>query len=344
MKVIVTGAAGYIGSHTLIDLIERGFEVVGIDNYSNSSIRAFDRILELTGVAVTHSLIDLRNKEDLLRVFAEHKDARGIIHFAALKSVDESTVRPQEYYENNINGLVNLLAAQKTYKIPYFIFSSSCTVYGNADQLPVTESTPWKPAESPYGLTKQIGEMILQDYFRNQPGFSCASLRYFNPAGAHPSGRLGEAAIHEVRNLIPLIMEVGSGKRQTLEVYGNDYPTRDGTNIRDYIHVMDLARAHTLSLEYLERLNQSTYEVINLGTGNGVSILEAIDSFNRVSKTQLNVKFSARRPGDVVAIYADYRKAKELLRWEPVYTLDDIMSSAWDWEKNKQEFLTGGNI
>ncbi len=339
MKVMVTGAAGYIGSHTLIDLIEHGYDVVGIDNHCNSSTKAFDRIREITGVEVHHYRIDLRNQADLLRVFGEHPDTRAIIHFAALKSVDESTAKPGEYYANNISGLINLLAAQKSYSIPYFIFSSSCTVYGNADQLPVTESTPWKPAESPYGLTKQVGEMILQDYLRYQSGLSCASLRYFNPAGAHPSGRLGEAAIQEVRNLVPLIMEVGLGKRALLEVYGHDYPTRDGTNIRDYIHVLDLARAHTLALEFLDRQSPGVYEVFNLGTGTGVSILEAIDSFNRVSHTQLNVKFSARRPGDVVAIYADYRKAKDLLHWEPQFTLDDIMTSAWVWEKNKQEFL-----
>jgi len=344
MKVIVTGAAGYIGSHTLIDLIDKGYEVVGIDNYINSSIKVYQRIEQLTGVRVKNYNIDLRQKVKLDEVFAEHTDAKAIIHFAALKSVDESTEKPDEYYENNIGGLIHLMGAQKKYNLPYFIFSSSCTVYGNADHLPVIETTPWKPAESPYGLTKQIGEMILQDFIKYQPAASCVSLRYFNPAGAHPSGLLGEAAIREVRNLVPLIMEVGSGKRVQLEVYGNDYPTRDGTNIRDFIHVMDLARAHTLALDYLVKQPLGIYEVFNIGTGQGVSILETIESFNRVSKSKLNVKFSARRPGDVVAIYADFEKAKNKLNWQPEYTLDDIMSSAWEWEKNKKEFLNGANI
>lgn len=339
MKVIVTGAAGYIGSHTLIDLISKGYDVISLDNYINSSEKVFDRIQELTGVQVKNYPLDIRNEPGLCEMFEAHPDTEAIIHFAALKSVDESTNKPDEYYENNVSGFIHLLAAQKKFKIPYFIFSSSCTVYGNAEQLPVTETTPWKPAESPYGLTKQIGEMLLQDFVRYQPGASGVSLRYFNPAGAHPSGRLGEAATREVRNLVPLIMEVGAGKRKHLSVFGHDYPTRDGTNIRDYIHVMDLARAHTLALEYLVNQPRGTYDVFNLGTGNGVSILEAIDSFNRVSHSQLNVDFAERRPGDVVAIYADYEKAKARLHWEPEFTLDDIMSTAWAWEKNKQSFL-----
>lgn len=339
MKVIVTGAAGYIGSHTLIDLIQQGYKVVGIDNYSNSSEKVYERVEELTNKSFKYYQVDLRDLDELDDVFQDHDDARAIIHFAALKSVDESTTKPQEYYDNNVGGLIHLIQLQKKYRIPYFIFSSSCTVYGNAETLPVTESTPLQPAQSPYGLTKQIGEMLLEDFIKYQSSLSCVSLRYFNPAGAHPSGRLGEAATQVVRNLIPLIMEVGSGYRQVLEVYGNNYPTRDGTNIRDFIHIMDLARAHTLALDFLIKRPLGTYEVFNLGTGKGVSIIEAIESFNKVSNTHLPVKFVPRRPGDVIAVYADYQKAKNLLNWEPQYTLDDIMSHAWEWETNKQDFL-----
>jgi len=340
LKVLVTGASGYIGSHTAIDLLQHGHEVIGLDNYVNSSPRVFDRIEKISGKPCLSYQADLRDKDSLGRIFDAHPRLDAIMHFAALKSVDESVVHPDLYYENNVSGLINLIHFQKKHRVPRLIFSSSCTVYGNADQLPVTESTPWKQAESPYGLTKQLGEMILQDFTRHAGSMSCVSLRYFNPAGAHPGGHLGEAATKEVRNLIPLIMETGAGKRPFLSIYGNDYPTRDGTNVRDFIHIMDLARAHTLAMDYLGNLPAGTYEVFNLGTGRGVTILEAIEAFNRVRGEKLPVKWAGRRPGDVVAIYADYQKAKNLLGWQPAYTMEDIMAHAWAWEKNKSELIS----
>ncbi|MEP7322280.1 MAG: UDP-glucose 4-epimerase GalE [Saprospiraceae bacterium] len=340
-KVLVTGASGYIGSHTTIDLLEQGYTVIGIDNQANSSEQAYQRIFQITGKTIESYHLDLRNKNDLKTVFEDHPDIKAVIHFAALKSVDESVMKPALYFENNIAGMINLLCLQEEYQVPFHIFSSSCTVYGNTEALPVTENTSWNKAESPYGLTKQIGEEILESLVRLNPVISGISLRYFNPAGAHPSGLLGEAAIKEVRNLIPLIMEVGFGKRESLSVYGNDYPTRDGTNVRDYIHIMDLAHAHTLALKYLEaHPSQDNIEVYNLGPGQGVSILEAIQAFERVTGTTLNYKIAARRPGDVVAIYADYTKAKKELGWEPHFNLDDIMLHSWNWEKNKTKYLT----
>ena len=340
-KVFVTGASGYIGSHTAIDLLEHGYEVIGIDNHSNSSPRAYDRIHKITGKSIKSYVADIRNKNEVKSIFEENKDISCIIHFAALKSVDESVQKPALYFENNISGLINLLSLQEEYKIPYHIFSSSCTVYGNTHDLPVTESTPWNKAESPYGLTKQIGEQVLESIVKLNEHISGISLRYFNPAGSHPSGLLGEAAIKEVRNLIPLIMEVGIGKRPYLSVFGSDYPTRDGTNIRDYIHIMDLAHAHTLAVQYLESVPKSNnLNVYNLGAGEGVSILEAITSFNKVTGKKLNYRLVDRRPGDVVAIYADYNKAKNELGWSPKYSLDDIIRDSWQWEANKAAFLS----
>ncbi len=341
ITVLVTGASGYIGSHTTIDLILNGYTVIGLDNQCNSTSKAYQRIEEITGTKIKTYHLDLKQKESLRQVFIENPEIKAIIHFAALKSVDESVAQPTLYFENNIAGMIFLLQLQTEYKIPYHIFSSSCTVYGNTLDLPVTESTPWQSAESPYGLTKQIGEQLLQNLIKTTNNLSGVSLRYFNPAGAHPSGKLGEAATCEVRNLIPLIMEVGVGKRATLQVYGDDYPTRDGTNIRDYIHIMDLARAHTLALKYLESTTSPHhFEDFNLGTGQGVSIKEAIQSFDRVTGLTLPFQIADRRQGDVVAIYADYSKAKNLLSWSPTYNLDDIISSAWNWEKNKNEFLS----
>jgi UDP-glucose 4-epimerase len=340
-KVLVTGSSGYIGSHTAIDLLEHGYEVIGLDNQSNSSDRSYERVKAITHKSIKPYYADLRNKDEVRKVFEENKDIRCVIHFAALKSVDESVQQPMLYFENNISGMINLLSLQQEYSIPYHIFSSSCTVYGNTHELPVTEKTPWNTAESPYGLTKQIGEQILENLVKLLPDMSGISLRYFNPAGAHPSGLLGEAAIKEVRNLIPLIMEVGYGKRDHLNVFGNDYPTRDGTNIRDYIHIMDLAHAHTLALKYLEsHPPDPTLGVYNLGAGEGVSILETIRAFDRVTGKTLNYKLVDRRPGDVVAIYADYSKAKQELGWQPRYSLDDIIRDAWNWEKNKSAFLS----
>lgn len=342
IKVLVTGASGYIGSHTVIDLINHGYEVIGIDNQINSSKKAYERIAEITGKNIEQFDIDITHKAELEKVFAAHGDLKAVIHFAALKSVEESVAKPFLYYQNNILGLLNLLELQTNHKVPNLIFSSSCTVYGNTSDHPVTESTKWNKAESPYGLTKQLGESMIENICHIHPEFNGISLRYFNPAGAHPSARLGEAAIVAVRNLIPLIMEVGYGKREQLHVFGNNYPTRDGTNIRDYIHILDLARAHTLALKHLlNKQNTFNYEVYNIGSGTGVTILEAIHAFENVTGKKLNYKITDRRPGDVVAIYADFQKAKTNLGWSPLYTIEDIIRDAWSWEGNKAEFLQG---
>ena len=339
-KILVTGASGYIGSHTVIDLTEHGYEVVGVDNQVNSSLEAYQRIYEITGKKVLHYQTDLCNKTEFEKIFSLHDDISAVIHFAALKSVEESVNKPFLYYQNNMMGLINLLELQDKYNIPNHIFSSSCTVYGNTRELPVTESTPWNPAESPYGLTKQLGELTIENVTKVIPGFKAISLRYFNPAGAHSSARLGEAALVEVRNLIPLVMETGFGKRKELLVFGNDYPTRDGTNIRDYIHILDLARAHTLALEHLlENKTTKSYEVYNIGSGSGSSILEVIQAFEKVTGKKLNFKIVDKRPGDVVAIYADYSKALKELGWAPKYTIDDIMRDSWAWEMNKTAYL-----
>lgn len=340
IKVLVTGASGYIGSHTVIDLINHGYEVIGIDNQINSSKKAYERIAEITGKNIEQFDIDITHKAELEKVFAAHGDLKAVIHFAALKSVEESVAKPFLYYQNNILGLLNLLELQTNHKVPNLIFSSSCTVYGNTSDHPVTESTKWNKAESPYGLTKQLGESMIENICHIHPEFNGISLRYFNPAGAHPSARLGEAAIIEVRNLIPLIMEVGYGKRAELKVFGNDYPTRDGTNIRDYIHILDLAHAHTLAVEnLLNKKNKTNYEVYNVGSGNGISILEAIRAFEKVTGRKLKYEVTERRPGDVVAIYADYTKAKIELGWIPRFTIEDIMRDSWAWEANKTQFL-----
>ncbi|MEP7266182.1 MAG: UDP-glucose 4-epimerase GalE [Saprospiraceae bacterium] len=339
-KILVTGASGYIGSHTMIDLLNNDFEVVGVDNQINSSAKAYDRIKTITGKSFKSYHVNLCNKNDLFAVFEENPELKAVIHFAALKSVEESMAKPFLYYENNLVGLINLLEAQDKYNVQHHIFSSSCTVYGNTSDLPVTENSAWNTAESPYGLTKQLGESMIENMCKIKPYFKASALRYFNPAGAHPSALLGEAAIVEVRNLIPLIMEVGFGKRAQLLVFGNDYPTRDGTNIRDYIHIMDLAHSHTLALKHLlSEESKSNYSVYNIGSGTGVSILEAIHAFEKISDKKLNFKIVDRRPGDVIAIYADFAKAEKELGWRPQYSIEDIMQSAWKWEKNKVEFL-----
>lgn len=340
IKILVTGASGYIGSHTVIDLLEHGYEVIGIDNQVNSSLKSYDRIEEITGKKIMHYQVDICNKTELEKIFSIHRDAKAVIHFAALKSVEESIDKPFLYYQNNMVGLINLLELQNSYGVYNHIFSSSCTVYGNTHELPVTESTPWNTAESPYGLTKQLGELTIENVTKVRPDFKAISLRYFNPAGAHPTARLGEAAIVEVRNLIPLVMETGFGKRKELMVFGNDYPTRDGTNIRDYIHILDLAHAHTLALEHLiKNKNAKNYNVYNIGSGSGSSILEVIHAFEKVTGKKLNYRIADKRPGDVVAIYADFTKAYNELGWAPKFTIEDIMRNAWDWEKEKAEYL-----
>ncbi len=334
-KILVTGGCGYIGSHTIVDLIENGYEVISIDNNSRSGISALKGIELITGKKIKNYTVDLKNFDETQAVFQEHPDITGIIHFAAYKAVGESVEQPLSYYENNLFSLINLLKCVKEFSIPYFVFSSSCTVYGNPDSIPVTELFPIKKAESPYGATKQMGEDIVRDCSN---AFENASilLRYFNPVGAHPSNHLGELPIGKPMNLVPAITQTAIGKIPKLMVYGNDYPTPDGSCIRDFIHVCDIAHAHTLALEYLiTQKNKSYCDAFNLGTGNGVSVLEAIYAFEKVSGVSLNYEIGPRRPGDVVAIYANNELAKKALGWQIKYNIEDMMRTAWAWEQKQ---------
>jgi len=336
-KVLVTGGCGYIGSHTIVDLINNGFEVISIDNYVNSSRSSLKGIEKITGKKVKNYKIDLCNYNRVRKVFLENKDIVGIIHFAALKAVGESSEQPLRYFKNNFNSTLNMLEATKEFGIKNFIFSSSCTVYGNAKELPVTENTPFQRVESPYGLTKQAGEEMIQFFSKANPKINSILLRYFNPAGAHESALLGEAP-NVALNLVPIITEVAIGKRKSITVYGANYDTRDGSNIRDYIHVMDLANAHTKALEYLIKSNNKTNcEVYNLGIGEGASVLEVIKAFEKVSGEKLNYKIGPRRKGDVVAIYSNYKKAKRRLKWKPTRNIEDIMRTAWAWEQERSK-------
>ncbi len=335
-KILVTGGCGYIGSHTLVDLIDHGFEVVSVDNLVNSSEEVLDGVEAITGVRVRNYPIDLCDLNATHRLFEEEEDIQGIIHFAALKAVGESVFQPLRYFRNNLNSLLNVLDCMKQFGVPDLIFSSSCSVYGNADELPVTETTPWQPAESPYGRTKQMGEHIIGDVTHAFPELNAILLRYFNPAGAHESALIGESPINPASNLVPVITETAIGKRREMTVFGDDYDTRDGSNIRDYIHVMDLANAHTKALQYLQRgRNTESCEVYNLGIGEGVTVLEAIHAFERVTGRKLNYSIGERRAGDVVAIYANYDKAKKRLGWTPQRNIDDIMRTAWKWEQKR---------
>ena len=334
-KILVTGGAGYIGSHTIIELMESaGCEVISADNYSNSTPETYVRIKNITGKTPKHYDIDLCDANTVKKMFAENKDIDGIIHFAAYKSVPESVENPDLYYHNNIDSLVNMLDAVKDYKIPNFIFSSSCSVYGDIEKLPVNEETPLHPI-SPYGHTKQKGEDILQEFTRTCKETKVVSLRYFNPVGAHISGKIGEVPMQRTANLIPVITQTAIGKRKETTVFGTDYNTRDGSCIRDYVHVTDIARAHIDALAYLEKnKNAPSYSVFNLGTGSGVSVLEMIHTFEKVSGVKLNYRMGGRREGDVAAIYSDNSKVQKILGWTPKYSLDDMMLSAWKWELN----------
>lgn len=336
-KILVTGGCGYIGSHTIVDLIENGFDVISVDNNSRSTDQLLEGIEAITGKKVKNYKVDLCNFDDTHAIFTENDDIIGVIHFAAYKAVGESVEKPLMYFENNLFSLINLLKCIEIYKIPYFVFSSSCTVYGNPDQIPVTEESALKMAESPYGYTKQVGEQMIRD-FAGVNTTKCALLRYFNPAGAHPSIEIGEITIDRPQNLTPVITQTAIGKIPEMTVFGNDYPTRDGSCIRDFIHVCDLAHAHTLALKYLMKaqIPASACEVFNLGTGNGISVLEAIKAFESVNHISLKYKIGNRRPGDVVAIYANRNKAESLLGWCPKYDLNDIMKTAWAWELKLQ--------
>ncbi len=332
-KILVTGGCGFIGSHTIVDLVESGYDVISVDNNSRSNARMMEGIEKITGKKIKNYKVDLCNFDDTFAIFQENEDIEGIIHFAAFKAVGESVENPLLYFENNLVSLINLLKCVQEFNIPYFVFSSSCTVYGNPDRIPVTEATPPKPAESPYGYTKQMGEQIINEFAKSS-NTQCILLRYFNPVGAHPSTLIGELPIGRPANLVPAITQTAIGKLPVMTVYGNDYDTRDGSCVRDYIHVCDIAHAHTLSLQFM--MNGKTdkrCEVFNLGSGNGVTVLEAIKAFEKVSGEQLNYVIGPRRPGDVIAIYANNDFARKSLGWDLKYNLEDMMATAWKWEQ-----------
>lgn len=338
MKIVVTGGLGYIGSHTTVVLLEAGYEVMVIDNLSNSSIDVLEGITEITGKTPHFHQFDLRDKLKVTEFFDEHQDIDGLIHFAASKAVGESVEKPLLYYENNINSLVYLLQEMRDKKLSNFIFSSSCTVYGQADELPITENAPVKKAVSPYGNTKQIGEEIIEDFSKTEHDFKAIALRYFNPIGAHKSGEIGELPIGVPQNLVPFITQTAIGKRKELAVFGADYDTPDGTCIRDYIHVMDLAEAHVVALErLLKNESDKKYEMFNVGTGSGSSVMEIIKTFEKVAQQGLPYSIAKRREGDITAAYADTKKANTRLGWKAKRSLDDALSSAWKWEQKVAE-------
>lgn len=331
-KVLVTGGCGYIGAHTIVDLINHGFDVVSVDSNIRSSTQLLEGVEKITGKKVRNYKVDLCNLEDTHAVFHENRDIVGVIHFAALKTVPESVSDPLYYFQNNLTSLVNVLKCIKEFNIPNFVFSSSCSVYGNTAALPVIEETPLGEAQSPYARTKQMGEQIIEDYSRVNSTQSIL-LRYFNPVGAHPSALIGELPLGKPDNLVPVITQTAIGKLPKVTVFGTHYDTRDGSCIRDYIYVMDIANAHTKALQYLiDKKNSSNCEVLNLGTGNGVTVLEAIHAFEKVSGVKLNYELGPERPGDVIAIYANNTKAKEKLGWNPQATIEDMMRTAWQWE------------
>ena len=341
-KILVTGGCGFIGSHTIVDLIQHGFDVISADNNSRSNANILEGVERITGKKIKNYLVDLCVFDDTHAIFQENPDIVGIIHFAAYKAVGESVEHPLRYFDNNINSLINILRCCEEFSIPNFVFSSSCTVYGNPDESPVTEETPTKLAESPYGFTKQMGEQIVQQTV-NSNKIQSILLRYFNPVGAHPSIEIGELPIGKPANLVPAITQTAIGKLPQMQVFGNDYPTRDGSCVRDYIHVSDIAHAHTLALNYLiAQKNTRNCEIFNLGTGNGYTVLEVINTFEKVSDTKLNYQISARRPGDIVGIFANNEKAKQLLGWVPKFNLEDMMRTAWQWEM-KLKKLTQNN-
>lgn len=340
--ILVTGGAGYIGSHTIVALLEMtGYKVVSADNYSNSSAKTYERIRTITGKSIEYTEADLSERSQVEMVFEKFPDITGIIHFAAYKSVPESVNNPLMYYRNNLDSLIHLLETGSKKGLQHFIFSSSCSVYGNISSLPVNELTPVQNPESPYGYTKTAGERILSDFAAVTGNkVKTVALRYFNPVGAHPSGKLGELPTQRPNNLVPVITQNAIGRNKEMQVFGNDYPTRDGTCIRDYVHVSDIAEAHVKALRHLlENATAPVYDIFNLGTGEGVTVLEAIHAFEAVSGKKLNYRISARRPGDVAAIYSDSEKAAKLLNWKAERSLSEMMESAWKWE---QEFAANG--
>lgn len=334
-KILVTGGTGYIGSHTVVELQETGFEVVVVDNLSNSGIEVLDNIEKITGKKPMFENFDLAEKEKTDDYFSRNSDIKAIIHFAASKAVGESVEKPLMYYRNNLVSLINILDCQIKYNIPHIVFSSSCTVYGQPDVLPVTEKTPRKDAESPYGNTKRVNEDILSDTIKANPKLKGIALRYFNPIGAHPSALIGELPLGVPQNLVPFITQTAAGLRNELKIFGDDYNTPDGSAIRDYINVVDLAKAHVIAINrLLNSKNKSDYEIFNLGTGKGVSVLEMVKGFEQATGLKLNYKIVDRRAGDIEKIWADTTYANEELGWKAEKGLKETLLSAWNWEKN----------
>ena len=339
--ILVTGGLGYIGSHTVVQLIEKNYNVTIVDNLSNSKIFILDNIEKITGKRPHYFNIDLTDYNKINSCFSNNK-FDGVIHFAALKSVSESINHPDKYYHNNLNSLLNLLRCMKESDIKNIIFSSSCTVYGQPDKLPVSEKSPFKEAESPYARTKQMSENIIEDFTNSISYLSAISLRYFNPVGAHHSGLIGELPLGTPDNLVPYITQTAAGIRQELKIFGDDYNTHDGTAIRDYIHVEDLAEAHITALQrMIENKMKSKYEYYNIGTGVGYSVLDVVKSFENVNKLKLNYSFSERRSGDIEKMFSDCTISNKKLGWNSKNGLDEMMSSAWKWEKNISKFLKG---
>lgn len=333
-QILVTGGTGYIGSHTTVELQNAGFEVVIVDNFSNSGIEVLDGIEKITGIRPAFEEFDLIDKEKVDAFFEKYPNIEAIIHFAAFKAVGESVAKPIKYYRNNLTSLVNILDAMDRYGVQGMVFSSSCTVYGQPDQLPVTENAPVVKANSPYGNTKQISEEIIQDTLLACPELKTIALRYFNPVGAHPTALIGELPLGVPQNLVPFITQTAAGLRKQLSVFGSDYNTPDGTAIRDYIHVVDLAKAHVVAVKRLvEEKNKKQFEIFNLGTGNGLSVLDIVKTFEKVTGQNLNYALVDRRPGDVEKVYADTTFANEELGWKAESSLEDILTSAWKWEK-----------
>jgi len=338
-QILVTGGLGYIGSHTVVALQEAGYEVVVIDNLSNATLNVLEGITSITNNSPKFERLELRNKQDVAAFFKRNSNIAGIIHFAASKAVGESVENPLLYYENNLNTLIYLLQECKAHGIDNFIFSSSCTVYGEPDSLPITESAPVKTATSPYGNTKQISEEIIQDVC-NVTSLQAIALRYFNPIGAHASAKIGELPVGVPQNLVPFITQTAIGLRDQLSVFGDDYNTSDGSCIRDYIHVVDLAEAHVVALQrLLKNDNDSNFEMFNIGTGQGTSVLEVVNAFEKVTNQRLNYKVVERRAGDVVAIYADTTKANKVLGWKAKRTMEEALKSAWTWEEKIRKEL-----
>lgn len=337
-RIVVTGGTGYIGSHTVVELQQEGYDVIIIDNLSNSDISVLDGIRRITGIRPGFHKFDLCNREHLEAFFSTIRDIDAIIHFAAYKAVGESVSNPLKYYNNNLLSLTGILEMMTKENIPSLVFSSSCTVYGQPEKLPVTEDEPVQPAVSPYGNTKQIGEEIIGDLMKSNSSLSSVSLRYFNPIGAHPSGHIGELPVGTPENLVPFITQTAIGIRDELLVFGNDYSTPDGSCIRDYLHVVDLAKAHVIALNrLLGGKNKHNWEVFNLGTGRGVSVLEAINTFEQATGVTINYRITGRRSGDIEQIWADPGLANRELGWKTEFSLAEALLSAWEWERKQRK-------